>query len=227
EVWDTGVGIPAEQLSAIFEEFHQLDNPARERSKGLGLGLAIVQRLADLLGHAIDVRSRPGKGTVFSVEVPLVTPKAAAQSVRANPVEASPVAPRGATILVVEDEPAVREMLKLLLDSEGYRAVTAADGQAALDLASRAAERPGLVLADYNLPNGPNGLQVVTTLQETLGHDIPAIILSGDISTETLREIAHRGCTYLAKPVTAPKLVRLIQELLAKKHRAVEAEGPL
>ena len=61
EVWDTGIGIPAEQLSAIFEEFHQIDNPARERSKGLGLGLAIVQRLAELLGHTIDVRSRPGR----------------------------------------------------------------------------------------------------------------------------------------------------------------------
>ena len=71
EVWDTGIGIPEEQLQAIFEEFHQLDNPARERSKGLGLGLAIVQRLADLLGHAVDVRSRPGKGSVFAVEVPL------------------------------------------------------------------------------------------------------------------------------------------------------------
>src|SRR6266852_5019505 len=71
EVWDTGPGIPEVELQAIFEEFHQLDNPARERSKGLGLGLAIVQRLADLLGHKIDVRSCPGKGSVFAVEVPL------------------------------------------------------------------------------------------------------------------------------------------------------------
>ncbi len=77
EVWDTGIGIPEEQLPAIFEEFHQLDNPARERSKGLGLGLAIVERLADLLGHAVDVRSRPGKGSVFAVEVPLVQRRAA------------------------------------------------------------------------------------------------------------------------------------------------------
>ena len=76
EVWDTGIGIPEEQLSAIFEEFHQLDNPARERSRGLGLGLAIVQRLADLLGHAVDVRSRPGKGSVFAVEVPLADGRA-------------------------------------------------------------------------------------------------------------------------------------------------------
>ncbi len=137
-----------------------------------------MQRLADLLGHAIYVRSRPGKGTVFTVEVPLVTPVAAARSVRPNPVEASPVVPAGAIIFVVEDEPAVREMLKLLLDSEGFRTVTAADGRVALELATSAAGRPNLVLADYNLPNGPNGLQVVTTLQETLGRDIPAIILS-------------------------------------------------
>src|SRR5271163_3066601 len=71
EVWDSGIGIPEEELEAIFGEFHQLDNPARERSKGLGLGLAIVERLADLLGHAVDVRSRPGKGSVFAIEVPL------------------------------------------------------------------------------------------------------------------------------------------------------------
>ena len=71
EVWDTGAGIPELELQAIFEEFHQLDNPARERSKGLGLGLAIVQRLSDLLGHKIDVRSRLGTGSVFSIEVPL------------------------------------------------------------------------------------------------------------------------------------------------------------
>ena len=72
EVWDTGPGIPEEQLQAIFEEFHQLDNPARERAKGLGLGLAIVQRLADLLGHEVDVHSKLGAGSVFAIEVPLV-----------------------------------------------------------------------------------------------------------------------------------------------------------
>src|SRR5207302_8518927 len=75
EVWDTGAGIPELELQAIFEEFHQLDNPARERSKGLGLGLAIVQRLSDLLGHKIDVRSRVGTGSVFSIEVPLGRPE--------------------------------------------------------------------------------------------------------------------------------------------------------
>jgi len=213
EVWDTGIGIPAEELSAIFEEFHQLDNPARERSKGLGLGLAIVQRLAELLGHAIDVRSRPGKGSVFSVEVSLGGNEPAARPLL-DLAEIETPTGKGEAILIVEDEPAVREMLKLLLDGEGYRTVTAADGTAALAWAARGSVRPDLVLADYNLPNGPNGLQVVANLQQTFGHDIPAIILSGDISTEALREIAGQGRVHLGKPVTAAALLHLIQKLL-------------
>ncbi len=223
EVWDTGIGIPADQLSAIFEEFHQLDNPARERIKGLGLGLAIVQRLAELLGHAIDVRSRPGKGSVFSVEVPI---GADAPAARFQPgvQETGTAASHSETILVVEDEPAVREMLKLLLDSEGYRTVTAADGRQALAWAERRAVRPDLVLVDYNLPNGPNGLQVVSGLRRTFGHDIPAIILSGDISTETLREIAGQGHARLGKPVTAAALTRLIQQLLANPRPAAPVD---
>jgi two-component system, chemotaxis family, CheB/CheR fusion protein len=223
EVWDTGIGIPAEQLSAIFEEFHQLDNPARERSKGVGLGLAIVQRLAELLGHAVDVRSSLGKGSVFSIEV-----LAGAAEPTARPQLYSPQPQtdtgHGKTILVVEDEPLIREMLTLLLEGEGYRTVSAADGAAALALATRGAVRPDLVLADYNLPNGPNGLQVVASLQEVLGQAVKAIILSGDISTNTLREIARAGRAYLGKPVTASVLIGLIEELLAEPEPAVQAD---
>ena len=124
EVWDTGIGIPADQLSSIFEEFRQLDNPARERSKGLGLGLAIVQRLAELLGHAIDVRSRPGKGSVFSVEVPLGVDERWRRD-RCQVAENRDAREPSETILVVEDEPAVREMLELLLDGEGHHTTTA------------------------------------------------------------------------------------------------------
>jgi two-component system CheB/CheR fusion protein len=223
EVWDTGIGIPAEQLSAIFEEFHQLDNPARERSKGVGLGLAIVQRLADLLGHAIDVRSRPGKGSVFSIEVPLGTEEPVTRPVPI-PQQLKAVTDHSGTILIVEDEPTVREMLTLLLEGEGYRAIAVADGGAALQLATRDDVRPDLVLADYNLPNGPNGLQVVASLQEIFGYDINAIILSGDISTDTLREIARAGRAYLGKPVTAAALIGLIEELLAKPQPGARAD---
>ena len=128
EVWDTGAGIPELELQAIFEEFHQLDNPARERSKGLGLGLAIVQRLSDLLGHKIDVRSRLGTGSVFSIEVPLGRPETAHEPVLDQNKTQANATTRG-TILIVEDDPAVLEMLQLLFDDEGHRTLVAADGQ--------------------------------------------------------------------------------------------------
>jgi two-component system CheB/CheR fusion protein len=223
EVWDTGIGIPSEELSAIFEEFHQLDNPARERGKGVGLGLAIVQRLADLLGHAVDVRSRPTKGSVFSIEVPI-----SADAPAALPQPAAPTtdaeASRVGTVLIVEDEPIVREMLTLLLEGEGYHTVAVADGAAAFESARGRSVQPNLVLADYNLPNGLNGLQVVASLEEMFGHGIKAIILSGDISTDTLREIARAGRAYLGKPVTVPALLRLINELLTKSESTSRAD---
>src|SRR6201982_2290617 len=124
EVWDTGIGVPEEQLQAIFEEFHQLDNPAREHSKGLGLGLTIVERLADLLGLSVDVRSRPGKGSVFAVEVPLGQ-HASQWRPREIRHEATEGAHRAGAILVVEDDPSVREMLALLLEGEGHRTAIA------------------------------------------------------------------------------------------------------
>jgi two-component system CheB/CheR fusion protein len=222
EVWDTGIGVPEEQLQAIFEEFHQLDNPARERSKGLGLGLAIVERLADLLGHTVDVRSRPGKGSVFAVEVPLGRdapprqPRLARSEVRES-------APQSGAILVVEDDPSVREMLALLLEGEGHRTTTAEDGRKALELAERGAIRPDLVVADYNLPQGLNGLQVVAGLRETLSHNVPAVILTGDISTSALREIAQGGHLHLNKPVKAKELIGLIQRCLAEALPRVQA----
>jgi two-component system CheB/CheR fusion protein len=133
EVWDTGPGIPELELGAIFEEFHQLDNPARERSKGLGLGLAIAQRLADLLGHSIQVRSRVGAGSGFTVEVPLGRAKVADHPLQdENTTQERP--PSRGTILVIEDDPAVRELLQLLFDDDGHRTLVAADGHKALEL---------------------------------------------------------------------------------------------
>jgi two-component system CheB/CheR fusion protein len=222
EVWDTGIGIPEKQLQEIFEEFRQLDNPARERSKGLGLGLAIVERLADLLGHAVDVRSRPGKGSVFAVEVPLGH---GALHWRPHQFshEATKPSHQGGTILVVEDDPSVREMLALVLDGEGYRTTTVEDGPRALELAVRGAVRPDLVVADYNLPNGLNGQQVVARLREAFNHEIPAIILTGDISTYTLREIAEGGHLHLNKPVKARDLITLIRRCLAESRPPARA----
>jgi two-component system, chemotaxis family, CheB/CheR fusion protein len=219
EVWDTGPGIPEMELQAIFEEFHQLDNPARERSKGLGLGLAIVQRLADLLGHKIDVRSRVGAGSVFTIEVPLGRVEAA-DLPAASRHETQVSLPSLGTILIVEDDPPVLEMLQLLFDDDGHRTLIAADGHKALELAAEATTVPDLVIADYNLPKGLNGLQIIARLQEQAQQAIPAIILTGDISTDSLREIAGHGCVHLNKPVRAKELTRLAQRLLAKPSSA-------
>ena len=164
EVWDTGIGIHNEELQEIFEEFHQVDNAARERSRGLGLGLSIVQRLGNLLGHRVRVRSQPGKGSVFAVDVPLPsdgpTPQTLPDWQRAVAGPAGGVHHTG-TILAVEDDPELRELLEMFLKGEGYRAMAASDGVAALELVTRGTIRPDFVLADFNLPNGMDGLQLV------------------------------------------------------------------
>jgi two-component system CheB/CheR fusion protein len=219
EVWDTGPGIPELELPAIFEEFHQLDNPARERSKGLGLGLAIVQRLADLLGHKIDVRSRVGAGSVFAIEVPLGRPELPEVPAPSQKEAEDSTASRG-TVLIIEDDPAVLEMLQLLLDADGHRTLVAADGHIALEVAAQCSTVPDLIIADYNLPKGLNGLETITRLQGHAQHAVPAIVLTGDISTDSLREIASHDCVHLNKPVRAKELTRLAQRLIARPRPA-------
>ena len=217
EIWDTGVGIPETDLQAIFEEYHQLDNPARERSRGLGLGLAIVQRLGGLLGHRVRVRSRPGRGSVFAVEVGLALDQAApaVEPVPQVPAESMAGGPRhNGTILVVEDDPEVRDLLGLLLENAGHHVARCADSGGALDLVRRGGVRPDLIVADYNLPNGLDGLQLTALLRKELRRQIPVIILTGDISVGTVREVARADCVQLYKPVKAQQLTQAIQRLL-------------
>ena len=219
EVWDTGIGIPASELKSIFDEYHQVDNPARQRSQGLGLGLSIVKSLGELLGHPIGVRSLQGKGSVFSIEVPLQPSghsSAADRHPHVSDDAPSQTAPRTGAILIIEDDPEVREHLKLFLHEEGYAISTAVDGPAALEAVTRGTMRPDLVLADYNLPNGLNGVQISEKLSQVLDGRIPFIILTGDISTETLRNIALHDCVHLNKPVKLGELTRTIEKLLAK-----------
>jgi two-component system CheB/CheR fusion protein len=228
EIWDTGIGIAADELSAIFDEYHQVGNEARERSLGLGLGLSIVQRLGKLLGHQVRVRSLPGKGSVFAIEIKLPT-ETATQSEKIiegkDGVIAEPVRRTGA-ILVVEDDPEVRDLLEIFLRDEGHRAATAPDGVAALELVTQRNIRPDLVLADYNLPSGMNGLEVTAKLRDGLRRNIPAIILTGDTSTGTLRDIARHDCTQLNKPVSLKELTQAIQRLLPMAPSAMPASAP-
>ena len=225
EVWDTGAGIPQEQLHAIFEEFHQLDNRARQHNRGFGLGLSIVQRLANLLDHSVDVQSRPGKGSVFAVEVPLGRDQPRAPHRRRRSSTVQKTGGHGA-ILVIENDPSVREMLTLLFTSEGHRTAAARDGTQALAL-TRGTIRPDIVVAGYNLPNGMTGLHVISGVREALGREIPAVILTGDISTGAMREITRRGCVQRNKPVKAEELTHLIQSLLVESRQPTAHAHPL
>jgi two-component system CheB/CheR fusion protein len=225
EVADTGIGIPEGQLRAIFEEFNQLENPARERSRGLGLGLAIVQRLGVLLEHSVGVRSRPALGSIFTVEVPLGRGASAASS---RAIEPAAHRHRNGAILIVEDDPTMREMLVLLFADESYRTYSAAVGPEALTMVTQGRARPDIVIADYNLPGGLNGLQVAAGVRKTLRREIPVVILTGDISTGTLREIARNDCVQRNKPVKAEELTHLIGSLLAERRSASpQASAPL
>ena len=217
QILDTGIGIAETELKAIFDEYHQVDNAARERSRGLGLGLSIVQRLSVLLGHQIEVHSVFGQGSSFAVEIKLppiaVVPAPAPAHQQALPI--LPTAHRSGKILIVEDDPEVRVLLELLLAGENHVTQSAEDGPAALKLIKSGAFKPDLILTDYNLPNGMDGLQVAGKLRGLLDAALPVIVLTGDISTETLRDVASHGCVQLNKPVKVPELIGAIQRLLA------------
>jgi two-component system, chemotaxis family, CheB/CheR fusion protein len=221
EVWDTGRGIPEDQFEAIFEEFHQLDNPARERARGLGLGLSIVQRLAHLLGYPIDLRSQPGKGSVFAIEVPCAA-RATTELAQTASLLAAPSGATGGSILIVDDDPAIRETLQMLFELEGYRTAAAADGRSAVALVAGGVIRPDIMIADFNLPNEMSGLDVAAQLRATFNPALPVLMVTGDISTETLRAIAAADCVQLNKPIRAHEIIRLVHAQLAAPARSAE-----
>ncbi|WP_245504431.1 chemotaxis protein CheB [Lichenihabitans psoromatis] len=216
EIWDTGIGIANEELQTIFEEYHQIDNKARERHLGLGLGLSIVWRLGSLLCHPVRVRSEIGKGSVFVIEV-RIAPKGQAQpsADSLSPrIEAADAARQGGSILIIEDDPMVRDSLALFLTDEGYEVAKVSSVPLALELVANGEIHPDLILADYNLPNGLNGLEAGVELAKVLKREIPVIILTGDISTQTLRDIALSRCSQLTKPVHLDALTQLIRRVL-------------
>ncbi len=220
EVWDSGIGIPDQELSAIFDEYHQLDNVARERNRGLGLGLSIVRRLGVLLKHPVHVASWAGKGSVFSVDMPIsadpvvALPDADSSAAAAvqEPGARDSATGRSRRLLICEDDADLRDLLVSILEDDGYHADAVPDGPAALTLA--ASVRPDLVITDYNLPGGMNGLAVAARLRDALGPLLPVIVLTGDITTESLKAIAAQHCHHLSKPVKPRDLTQAVQALL-------------
>ncbi len=214
EVGDTGIGIAADELQAIFEEFHQVGNEARERSRGLGLGLSIVQRLGRLLGHDIDVRSVPGRGSLFSIKVPM-RPSMTVSSAEPPPSieKTKGTHKHRCKVVVVDDDPDILGLLEQLLKSDGYIVRAAGDAAGALKLVAGGAIHPEILLTDYNLPGGMNGLELLARLRTVLNSNLPGIILTGDIATETLAKIGLEDCIQLSKPVDPHALMEAIERL--------------
>jgi signal transduction histidine kinase len=216
DVLDTGPGIPADMLDAIFDEFYQIGNPARLHAEGHGLGLAIVRRTARLLGHRLEVVPAPGRGTCFSVEVPVM--EGQPPSTVKNPPEALP-APhvRSVSVLLVEDDPLVAEAMQLALEDIGCNVRSAASGEEALALASRSA--PQMVIADYRLPGDRNGLDTIVALRTQVEKDIPASIITGDLSAEIQARAKRAGVHFLHKPIQPKELCNLVHDLYARGIR--------
>jgi signal transduction histidine kinase len=199
EVWDSGIGIPADQIDAVFQEFVQLHNPQRDRSLGLGLGLSIVKRTAELLGHRIEVLSRPGRGSMFRLVVPRTV--APLQSAPAAMPQQADVA--GLRILVVDDEAPIRFALQGLLEAWGCECLVACDGIDALMLLNEV--RPDALLCDYRFEY-ETGVELVARLRERLGEDVPALIVTGDVTAGQLIDIAASDLPVMHKPVSPAAL---------------------
>ena len=201
QIWDTGFGIPDNQLADIFEEFHQLENPQRDRAHGLGLGLAIVRRLARLLGIPVKVHSRLGRGSVFSISLPLAD-QPAEKGAHADGNVAMSVTKR--TILVVEDDPMVLMGLQMILETWGMKVLPAEDMAQVLERLDQG--KPDLILSDLRLRAGLTGFEVVERVRALLDQQVPAIILTGETGKAELAEGQRRNLTFLHKPIQAEPL---------------------
>jgi signal transduction histidine kinase len=205
EVRDSGIGIPPDRQKEIFEEFYQVGNVARDRSLGLGLGLAIVSRLARLVNTQVAVRSAPGRGSVFSLRVPrgeeadVVAP--AEQPEVIEEPQASSLA-----VLVVDDDPLVLSGHRALLEELGCIVKTAEDGRSAQAALATFVDKPVLIFCDLWLPGGRNGIEVLRALAALTNAPISGILISGDTRPETIQTAKAAGYPLLHKPVSPAKL---------------------
>ena len=214
EVLDTGIGIPADQLGYIYDEFYQVGVETNRPRDGFGLGLSIVRRLVALLNLRLDVRSEVGIGSTFTLEVPSGVPQAHTPKVDAEPRAALRPRAAGPRILLVEDDAAVRGATGMLLKVEGYRVCAASSIEEAL---RSARENPDLdlLVTDYHLWNGTNGTEVIEALRGSLGASMRAVIMTGDTSS-AIRDLPRDPYLRItSKPVKADELLALLRELLS------------
>lgn len=210
EVWDSGIGIPDDQLQEIFEEFYQ--GKTGEKRKGSGLGLAIVQRLARLLDHRLDVRSTEGRGSMFAAEVPLADLGGADQLAEDDEAgEDRDVS--GVTVLVVDDDRDILDGVSVLLREWGGRALTATTAEEALERVREAGVRPDLILADFKLRTAEGGVSAIRAIEDALGGDVPAFVFTG-ASTDAAE--LGEGYPVLRKPLQPDRLKGVLADAVGR-----------
>lgn len=210
-VEDSGIGIEADQLDAIFDEFHQCQSSGGNK-EGFGLGLAIVHRLAELLGHYVHVRSTPGAGSRFTIAVPL-THATKASAATADDGQKPPS--RSGHILLVEDDSHVANALQLLLETDGHTVLLASSLNEAISVVEHSALRPELIISDYHLAGPETGVQTIAAIRNMLGVTVPSFIVSGDTSGLVEETQSVQLCELISKPVDADILLRKVAHAIA------------
>jgi signal transduction histidine kinase/CheY-like chemotaxis protein len=213
QIIDTGCGIPEESQRDIFQEFYQLENPERDREKGLGLGLAIVERITALLGHPVKLKSDPGNGSVFSVSVPLAL-SADIQATKKPPdLQATLNIISDSTILIIDDVQSVRKAMQGLLTQWGCYPIAVSSIDEAKTLLNSKECSPDLLLVDYRLGGNETGIEAISILRKILGWPVPAVLISGDTDPESLKKVQNSGFQLLHKPVEIHQLRHVVCEL--------------
>jgi signal transduction histidine kinase/CheY-like chemotaxis protein len=212
EVWDSGIGVAEGEQRSIFGEFYQAGAPPPGQRAGLGLGLSIVDGLCRLLGHPIELASRPGKGSRFAVSVPRAPARQAVE--RPETLEAIANPARDKLIVVIDDDALVLDGMRGLLQSWGCKVVTADSPDAALAGLAAHQGRPNLVISDYFLASGATGIDTIERLRSTFAGPIPAFLISGDTTRERMREADESGLPLLHKPVSPMALRSMVNQLL-------------
>ncbi len=221
DVCDSGPGISPDQQKSIFGEYYRLAAEP-DRGGGLGLGLAIVDRLGRLLGHAVELDSRRGRGSRFSVSVPLIAGQHGAAEAPAPPTIADPA--RGKLVVVIDDDALALVGMGGILRSWGCDVMTADSQEAALAQIAGRDRRPDLIISDYRLADGKTGIEAIEHLRAELGASIPAFLISGDTAPERLRETSARGYHLLHKPVAPMRLRAMLNQLLKARDESQAAE---
>jgi signal transduction histidine kinase/DNA-binding NarL/FixJ family response regulator len=222
EVWDSGIGIPEDQQRSVFGEFYQLSAVKHDRRGGLGLGLAIVDRLCRLLNYPIELTSTPGRGSRFAISVPLT----AALQLAEHPLQESVDQAIGKSVIVVDDDTLVLEGMRGVLKSWGCSVVIATSEDRALAALSEGENRPDIIISDFRLSDGKTGFDVIESIRRAFGAPIPAFLISGDTGPERLREARASGYYLLHKPVLPITLRSVVSQVLREHAEADQRAGP-